>query len=170
MDAVGRPRDVELVAPVRFEAPLAPAVAAELVGEAIDWSAVGAALARLDGDADYLVVEGVGGVMVPLDPAQPGLTVRDFAAALGLPAVVVARAGLGTLNHTVMTVDALRRVGCTVAGVVMNEHGCDVADASLGHNRRWIERMTGVGVLASVPTCGDARNHLEEVDWYGVAG
>ncbi len=167
-DAVGRPHPMDLVAPVRFEAPLAPAVAAELAGTPIDWPGLAAALARLDADADAIVVEGVGGAMVPLDPALPGATVRDLVAALGLPAVVVARAGLGTLNHTVMTVHVLRQVGCLVAGLVINEHGVDQADPSLAHNHRWLERLTGVAVLASLPTCADPRPHLAAVDWQAV--
>ena len=167
-DAVGRPHAQELVAPVCFEAPLAPAVAAERAGTSINWPALAAALTRLDADSDAIVVEGVGGAMVPLDPAHPELGVRDLVAALGLPAIVVARAGLGTLNHTVMTVHVLRQVGCLVAGLVINEHGVDQADPSLAHNHRWLERLTGVAVLASLPTCADPRPHLAAVDWQAV--
>jgi dethiobiotin synthetase len=61
---------------------------------------------------------------------------------------------LGTLNHTALTVDALRRAGCRILGVVMNRYIGDVAaadDQSMQHNRQWIEKLTGVKVLAVVP-------------------
>jgi dethiobiotin synthetase len=93
--------------------------------------------------------------MVPLDAEEPGLTWLDTGC-FGLPAVVVARAGLGTLNHTAMTVKLLRDAGIKVAGVVINGYEPDEAaamsaDPSLPGNPRWIEQMTGTKVLALVP-------------------
>ena len=85
------PRDV---APVRFGPPVSPHLAAELSGATLTAAELAAACAT---DADAVVVEGVGGLLVPLGPGE---TVRDLAVALGLPVVVAARPGLGTLNHT----------------------------------------------------------------------
>ena len=65
----------------------------------------------------HLAVEGVGGWRVPL---APGYDVRDWARDLGLPVVVVARGTLGTLNHTLLTVDSIRAAGLTCAGIVVN--------------------------------------------------
>ena len=103
---------------------------------------------------DALLLEGVGGALVPLDPKQPRYTVRDFIRELGFPTLVVCRAELGTLNHTALTVEALERVGCRVVGLVMNhtqpaERVSE--DPSIAGNARWLERMTGVKVLCKVP-------------------
>src|SRR5579884_3028539 len=105
--------------PQRYAEPLAPAIAAERAGRPLDWEAIDRSVWRMSGDADVMIVEGVGGLMVPLDGKH---TVCDMAGWLGAPAVVVARAGLGTINHTLLTVNALREVKVAVAGVVINRY------------------------------------------------
>ena len=74
------------------------------------------AVARRAGAGSIAVVEGVGGLLVPLGPEAD---VRDLARDLGLPLVVAARPGLGTINHTLLTLEAARAAGLTVAGVVL---------------------------------------------------
>ena len=149
---------LDLINPVRFAAPLAPAVAAEQNSTAINWPEVRRSLTVLDQSSDAMLVEGVGGLLVPLDPANPRLTVLDLAVAIGYPVLVVARSGLGTLNHTAMTVRLLKGAGCRVGGLVMNYYEPDVAkspDSSLNSNRIWLSKMTGVKVLAVVPAVKD---------------
>jgi dethiobiotin synthetase len=102
---------------LRLAEPLAPAVAAERAGTTLDPAAVEARVAALRAKGYTLVVEGAGGVLVPL---AWGYTVLDLAARTGLEAVVVARPGLGTLNHAALTVDALRARNIAVRGVVLN--------------------------------------------------
>jgi len=145
------PRSV--VSPVCYAPPVAPAVAAEAEDRGPDWAAVSAALTALDRDHDALLVEGVGGARVPLDPAYPRFMVAEFARALAYPVLVVADAGLGTLNHTLLTVECLTNLGCRVVGLVLNDRtpGDDGADPSRRTNPRWLERLTGVKVLAHVP-------------------
>jgi dethiobiotin synthetase len=109
--AAGR-QTPEEVAPYRFGPPLAPHFAAELAGETIEPARL-LALAR---EHELLVCEGVGGLLVPI---TPGYLVRDLALDLALPLVIAARTGLGTINHTLLTVEAARAAGLTVAGVVM---------------------------------------------------
>ena len=147
------------ISPIRFVAPLAPGAAAEETDTPIDWSAVAAALERLLAGSDALVVEGVGGLLVPLEPGRPVPTVLELAAALGFPALVVTRAGLGTLNHTALTTAALRAAGCRLAGLVANGHPPDDpnADPSVPSNRIWLERMTGTPLLTAVPACASDR-------------
>ncbi|MEM1211271.1 MAG: dethiobiotin synthase [Planctomycetota bacterium] len=178
---------LDVINPIRFKAPLAPAAAALELGESIDFSAIGRSLDGLSVHHDVLLVEGVGGVMVPIDPDRPGVTVLELMGALGYPAVVVARAGLGTLNHTAMTVRVMRDAGVAVLGVVIN--GVDTsgveeaADPSLVSNAAWIERMTGLPVLARVPKVKErdavvAEGRLDAavvdalagVDWMRLAG
>ncbi len=98
-----------------------------------------------------LLVEGAGGLLVPLTERA---TYADLAVALGLPVLVVARAGLGTVNHTALTVEALRARGLAVAGVILNRAAA-VDDPSVPHNAAEIERLTGARVLASLPHCAD---------------
>lgn len=177
---------LDVINPLRFVPPLAPAVAAEQTHTAIDWAALRQSLEELDQHCDALLIEGVGGLMVPLDPQRPRTTVLDLAVALGYPVVVVARSVLGTLNHTAMTVRLLEDAGLRVAGVVMNGYDADAAasdDPSIATNRRWIERMTGRSVLATVPRVppADVAPHkgvlsaeiveaLAMVDWPDVLG
>ena len=144
---------LQTIAPIRFKAPLAPAVAAELLKQDIDRAALRQSFEQLDQHCDAIIVEGVGGVMVPLDQHRPQLTVLDLAATLNYPVLVVARSVLGTLNHTAMTVRLLRESGCTVTGIVMNGYDADDmgADPSIATNQRWLKKMTGVPVLAVVP-------------------
>ncbi|HYE21226.1 MAG TPA: dethiobiotin synthase [Tepidisphaeraceae bacterium] len=145
---------LDVICPVRYAEPLAPAVAADRAGEPVDWDAVQRSLDAMTlgtpttPPADVIVVEGVGGVMVPLDAKH---TVLDLAKWLGLPAVVVARAGLGTINHTLLTVDALRRAGVKVAGVVINRYPADTPPTAEETSPRYIEKFGKVPVLAIVP-------------------
>jgi dethiobiotin synthetase len=106
------------IAPYRYGPPMSPHLAAELAGEAIEpRRLIEAARAAADG-ADLLVCEGVGGLLVPLS-AEPPYLVRDFAADLGLPLVIAASPGLGTINHTLLTIEAARSAGLEVAAVVL---------------------------------------------------
>lgn len=106
----------EDVSPYRFGLAVSPHLAAEQAGTEIDPAVLRDAARRAASGADALVVEGVGGVLVPLTPSY---LVRDFAADLGLPVVIAARPGLGTINHSLLTVEAARDAGLRVAGIVM---------------------------------------------------
>ncbi|HEX6996622.1 MAG TPA: dethiobiotin synthase [Gammaproteobacteria bacterium] len=108
---------IAAVSPWRFTAPLSPDMAADREGRAIDFRALVAFCARRR-DADVTLIEGIGGVMVPLDAEH---TVRDWIAAVGAPALLVTGSYLGTLSHTLTAVEALRRGGCTLAGIVVSE-------------------------------------------------
>lgn len=108
---------LDLVNPYRFRNPLAPAVAAEFDGKKIDVKRIRAAYRRLASRHEFMIVEGAGGILVPFEGSR---TFIDLAAALGLPVLVVARPGLGTINHTLLTVEALKRRGLALAGIVIN--------------------------------------------------
>lgn len=146
---------LELINPVRFRTPVAPAVAAEKEEQPVDWSSIAYSLSMLDQNCDAVLVEGAGGIMVPLDPRAPRYMIGQVAEAIGYPVIVVCRATLGTLNHTAMTVELLRQAGCRVSGLVMNGLDLDeekqANDPSIATNRDWLERMTGVKVLAVLP-------------------
>jgi dethiobiotin synthetase len=101
----------------RLRAPAAPLVAARAEGVTLDLDRIRDAFAALRASHDAVLVEGAGGLLVPL---LEGLSMADLAATLGLPVVIVARPGLGTINHTLLTVEAARARGLTVLGVVLS--------------------------------------------------
>jgi dethiobiotin synthetase len=142
--AAGGRQTPEEVAPYRFGPPLSPHYAAELAGETTEPARLLEA-ARTD---RLLVAEGVGGLMVPI---TPGYLVRDLAVDLGLPVVIAARTGLGTINHTLLTIDAARGAGLRVAGVVMTPWPDEPEPIEIS-NRATVERLGGVPVSGLPPT------------------
>ena len=142
-----------------FAAPLAPLVAARAEGTKIELEPILARARELAREHELLLVEGAGGLLVPL---APGLDVADLAAALGLPLIVVARAGLGTVNHTLLTIEAARARGLELTGVVLNGE----SDESATDNATLIEAGSGVRVLAQVPRLADpadAAGYLDDL-------
>ena len=115
--ASGSAQGDDEIAPYRFGPPVSPHLGAELAGEPIDPDLLrGAALAATEA-SDLLICEGVGGFLVPLGD---GYLVRDLARDLGMPVLIVASPGLGTINHTLLTVEAVRAAGLEVQKVVLN--------------------------------------------------
>jgi dethiobiotin synthetase len=131
-------QSAEDIAPWRFGPPVSPHLAAELAGERIEPAELVAA-ARAH---ELLVCEGVGGLLVPI---TPGYLVRDLAIDLELPVVVVARTGLGTINHTLLTVEGARTAGLRVAGVVMTPWPAEPTEMERS-NRATIERLADARV------------------------
>ena len=150
-EAAGGADPMDLVCPYTFAAPLAPAVAARLEGVEVSLPRILAAARALAARHAALVVEGAGGLLTPLSERE---TYADLARALALPVLVVARAGLGTVNHTALTVEALRARGLEVAGVVLNRLSPE-GDPSEPYNAAAIERQSGARVLASLPFVAD---------------
>ncbi len=103
--------------PVHFAEPVAPLVAARAEARTIDFTELNSGIRDVCARFSHVAVEGVGGWRVPL---APGYEVRDWASELGLPVVVVARGSLGTLNHTLLTVESIRAAGATCAGIIVN--------------------------------------------------
>jgi dethiobiotin synthetase len=94
-----------------------------------------------------MVVEGAGGIMVPLSASRNYL---DLARVLNLPVLVVARPGLGTINHTLLTVMALRSRGLRIAGIVINHQSKKKTGLAERTGPRFIERLSGVLVIGHV--------------------
>lgn len=132
----------EEIAPYRFGPPVSPHLAAELAGAPIRPERLRAAAMAAGDDADLLVVEGVGGLLVPL---TLGYLVRDLARDLSYPATIAAPPGLGTINHTLLTIEALRSVGLEVAGVVLTPWPAAPGELERS-NRKTIERLGSVRV------------------------
>jgi dethiobiotin synthetase len=138
---LGACAEVELLTEgVRLPRPLSPHLAAQLAGCRVEIEPL-LRLIAAQSEAAGWVIEGAGGALVPLNETQ---LMTDLIEQLGLPAVVVARSGLGTINHTLLTLEALRRRALRVAGVVM------VGDLN-AENRVAIERFGEVPVLGEMP-------------------
>lgn len=149
VDTVRTLAGCEAVQLAALDEPLAPDTAARRQGESLPTVAEHAARIRdLAASYDVVIVEGAGGLLVRLD--LDGGTLLDLAVALGAEVVVVARAGLGTLNHTELTVAALRSRGVEPAGLVI---GAWPSEPGLAEtcNRTDLPRVTGVPVLAVIP-------------------
>jgi dethiobiotin synthetase len=115
--ASGSSQSDEQIAPYRYQPPASPHLAAALTGEEIDPGRLRRVAHAAAEGADAIVCEGVGGLLVPLSPTY---LVRDLAADLGYPLVVVASPGLGTINHTLLTLESARAAGLEAAAVVLN--------------------------------------------------
>ncbi|MCY0863526.1 MAG: dethiobiotin synthase [Sulfobacillus sp.] len=140
--------DREDVLPVFFDQPAAPLMAARWAGQTVDIDRLDRAWDRQRRRHDFVLVEGAGGLAVPI---TEDLDMAGLARRWGLPLVVVARAALGTLNHTVLTVAYARAKGIPVAGIVVNQFEPDPADPTRPDNAGMIEELTQVPVWAVLP-------------------
>jgi dethiobiotin synthetase len=131
------------ISPYRYDPPMSPHLAAGLAGEEIDPERVMAAARAAAGGVDAIVCEGVGGLLVPLSPSW---MVRAFAVELGYPVVIVSSPGLGSINHTLLTVESARQVGLKVAAIVLNPWPPDPTPIE-ADNRETIAALSGVPVL-----------------------
>jgi len=132
----------EEVSPARFGPAVSPHLAAAQAGTTLDVDGLLEAARAQAATADVLIAEGVGGLLVPLTDTR---TVRDFAVALGLPLLVAARTGLGTINHTLLTLEAARAAGLEVRGIVLTPWPDEPSPIERS-NRETLERLGGVGV------------------------
>jgi dethiobiotin synthetase len=149
-----------------FRAPLAPMVAARLEGRRVDCDMLMASSELLFQKYDIMLVEGAGGFAVPLGPNE---LISDLAVRLNFPVIIVARPGLGTVNHCLLTVEAVRNCNLPLAGIVLNGYdeqpdrlsdweeltqGAIVSDSSRS-NPLLIEHFAGVPVVGTIPTTHD---------------
>lgn len=149
--AAADPAPLDAVCPWRFRAPLAPSEAARAEGTAIDVDAlVARVLARRRG-ADALLVEGAGGLLVPI---RDRVTWLDVLARTGLDLLIVAANRLGVVNHTALTARVARAAGIPIRGVVLSHPtppGDPPGDPSCARNAETIAELTGLPCLAVVP-------------------
>ncbi|MBI4847970.1 MAG: dethiobiotin synthase [Nitrospirae bacterium] len=139
---------LDLINPYRFRQPLAPAVAAEVEGVVIKKEKILSACKQLSKRYDITIVEGAGGIMAPVYKRYLFL---DLIKDLRLPVVIVARPGLGTINHTLLTINAARSNGIEVLGVIINYASEIKKDISMRTNPELIEGLGRVPVLGTLP-------------------
>jgi dethiobiotin synthetase len=145
LKASGCPLPLSLVRPYAFKAPLAPAVAAAQEHRRLSLGRVLKAFKAVQEASDFMLVEGAGGLLVPY---APGLDGAGLAKALGLPLLIVARRGLGTINHSLLTLEAARRRGLKVAALVLSGPAAK-GDPSVRTNGRTIAKLGRVAVLSA---------------------
>jgi len=152
-EAAGAQDPMELINPICFEEPLAPLTAAKRRGETIRLAPVLQAFQELGRRHDVLIVEGIGGLLVPLTWR---LRVTDLIRRLRLPVILVCRPDLGTLNHTLLSLDCARQSRISVRGLVMNPTRKPPKGASgiaQRTNPQLLRRLGGVPIVASFPWC-----------------
>ncbi|MBN1818105.1 MAG: dethiobiotin synthase [Sedimentisphaerales bacterium] len=168
---------LSVINPVTFAIPAAPVVCEEREKRQVDFEAIAVAYRHLCKVTDFILVEGIGGVRVPI---SRDVDVLDMMKAFRLPVLVVTRPDLGTINHTLLTLDAIRNAGLALAGLVIN--GYDTARAGIAEEtvadvlREW-GRIPLLAVVPRDPASNVEQGRLgrtmmaslERVDWF-VAG
>lgn len=159
--ASGIDEKVDLINPYKMRSPVAPSVASETEKVAIDKRRIVSSYVRLRGKYDFMVAEGAGGIMVPV---RGGYLVRDLIRDLNVPLVIVARPGLGTINHTLLTVASAVDRELDVLGVVINYAVKSRRGQSEKTNPQVIEKLGGAPLLGTVPYSQDAsRDGMKDI-------
>lgn len=143
-----------LTSPVRFRNPVAPSIAAIYEQKEVDLGVIRSAYRKMQSYYDYIIVEGIGGILVPI---KQNYLVANMIREMGLPIVIVSHVSLGAINHTLLTVDAALMRGFPIRGIIFNR--APLVNYSLAEmtNPRVIHDLTGIPVLGMLP-------ELEEVD------
>ena len=141
----------QLICPQAFEAPLAPPVAARKENRKVDERLLVQGLKNWEGQADALVVEGVGGWKCPISES---LTVADLAVEFGFPVLLIARVRLGMINHTLLTIESIKSSGLNLVGLVLNDMTGE-CDLDIADNLAEIERFASIPYLGSIKFCAN---------------
>lgn len=148
LEASGGSKKHDLANPVRFRNPLAPLAAAREEDRTIDTSHILRAYEELHENFEFVIVEGIGGLMVPF---TENYFVSDLIKEFDLPVIIVARTKLGTINHTLLTIDAARSRGLKVLGIIFNNFNEDSLGLDEKTSPRMISDLSRVPVLGMVP-------------------
>lgn len=166
------------ITPLGFRTPAAPIVSAAQDGLVIDFDKISAAYEEVCRSSDAVLVEGIGGARVPLTEQ---FDLLDLAVEFALPVVIVARPNLGTINHTLMTVDCVRAAKLKIAGIIVNGYNAVESTVAEDTAPEIIAKCSGENILAVVPfdeTVNIEKPNLGEValasltgcDWEKLAG
>jgi dethiobiotin synthetase len=147
----------ETINPYAFEAAIAPHIAAQQSGDAIEFTTIAAQLNEITAEVDKVIVEGVGGWQVPLNEHE---TVADLAKALGLPVIMVVGLRLGCINHALLTAEAIRNDGCELAGWIANSLEAQMVEQEAVVST--LERRLEAPLLGMVP-------YQSQIDVNGIA-
>ncbi len=169
-NAAGVDDDLAEVCPVQLALPAAPSVAAARQGSSVDLARIEACFSALAARHSMLVVEGAGGLLVPVSET---VDMAGLAARLGLPLLLVARSALGTINHTLLSLEAIERRGLALAGVVIS-HANGLLSAADAANLEALRRQLGGRLLGEIPALGPgelpARNAVDSARLLSACG
>ena len=162
--------------PIRYQPSVAPLVAIERSERPVDWEALQLAYDNVIAGSDAVLVEGIGGVLVPI---ESDYLVLDLMVDMAIPVLIVAASRLGMINHTLMTLEICRARGLEIAGVIVNGYRPENASLAEETNPRVISEVGQVQILAVIPydkdTCvetarlgNDVASVVNAVDWREV--
>lgn len=144
----GISQPLDEMCPYVYETAVSPHLASRLEGDPLDLRVVGESFARLAQQYEYLIAEGSGGILCPLRYDDRKIFLEDVIGLLGLPCILVADAGLGTINSVVLTAEYMKHRSIPLKGIILNRfHAGDVMEED---NRTMCEALTGVPVIACV--------------------
>ena len=150
---------LDLITPIRFKNPLAPLPASKKEGVSIDFQKIKKSFTELSKKYDVVIVEGIGGLLVPITKDYFVLDlVRDF----GLPLIIVSRPGLGTINHTMLTVNYAIKEGLIVAGIIINYSHPSEGTLAENTNPEVITQICPVPIIGIFPCLEDFENSTFE--------
>ncbi len=169
---------LNLINPICLRHPLAPSVAAEIEGVSVNLRQIDDAFAELCQRHEFIVVEGVGGIAVPI---CEDMLVANLAQRFQLPLIVVARPNLGTINHTVLTVEFARSYNLEICGIVLNASQEGAKGLVEETNPKELERLTHLPILGTVPFDEQLQGNTpdpdflsqfigEHIDWKRLVG
>ncbi|WRP07759.1 dethiobiotin synthase [Rossellomorea aquimaris] len=142
-----------------LKTPSSPHLAASIDGVRIELKPILEQVEKLQSTHELLLVEGAGGLIVPLNQEE---TILDLIERVSLPVILVARTGLGTINHTVLSVMALKQRNIEIAGIILNQTSIDEMPEIERDNKRMIEILTGIKVIGVLPYI--IQNSFEKID------
>lgn len=131
-----------------LKTPAAPVVSAPLDGEFIDMNVIVRDYKTLAGQCDFLIVEGIGGISVPITPSS---TVKDLIKILNIPALIVARPDLGTINHSILTVEYAKKYNIDLIGIVISGYPLGTINVAIKTAAQTIANFSQVEVLGTIP-------------------
>ena len=137
-----------LTSPIRYRNPVAPSIASIYERKEVDINAIRKAYTELKKHYDYIIVEGIGGLLVPI---KKNFLVANMIREMGIPLVIVSHVNLGAINHTLLTVDSALMRGLSIKGIIFNR--APIVNYSLAEltNPRVIHELTGLPVLGTLP-------------------
>ena len=139
---------LSVVNPVTFELPAAPILCEQAENRKVDFEQIASTYKYICENSDVVIVEGIGGIRVPI---SKDIDVLDLAGEFALPVVIVSRPDLGTINHTLLTIDAVRDAGLTLAGIVINGYDETKAELAEKTGSEIIASCRNVKILTVVP-------------------
>jgi len=158
-EMAGMDDSIDLVTPIRFESPLAPLTASEIEGTSVDFEKIQKSYTALLKNYDVIILEGIGGLLVPI---KRDYFVLDLARDFGLPIIVVSRPGLGTLNHTLLTVNYAIKEGLDVAGIIINYSKPPEGTLAEETNPEIIKQISPVPIIGIFPYLKDFKSSTIE--------